>query len=306
MLTHLTRFLGRLPLSVIEVLGRSLGSIAYLADIRHRRIVHHNLSFVFPQMNHGQTRDLAKRIFHHFGIVLFEMLQIPFIPKLKLAERVQVEGLDILTRAMEHPRGCLVYSAHLGNWELGFLALSAKLNKSVVTVAKPIKWNLAHRWLMTLRSRFGSRIVFKEGAMSFMRETLRSGETIALLIDQGVRQKEAIEVRFFGKRTWATPGVAFLALRGGTPVVPVFCVRGTGGKYQIKVMPPVTIARSSSLRYDILAFTQALMKSLEDVIRDHPEQWFWFHKRWKRTYPDLYPEYQQLRRRRRRKKGLRD
>ena len=46
------------------------------------------------------------------------------------------------------------------------------------------------------------------------------------------------------------------------------------------------------------------MYTLEAAIRGCPEQWFWFHKRWKRTNPDLYPEYQVLRRRKRRKKGL--
>jgi KDO2-lipid IV(A) lauroyltransferase len=58
------------------------------------------------------------------------------------------------------------------------------------------------------------------------------------------------------------------------------------------------------LRHDIQAYTQKLLGPLEDVIKQYPEQWFWFHKRWKRTYPELYPEYRELRRRKRLKKGL--
>jgi KDO2-lipid IV(A) lauroyltransferase len=278
--------------------------MAYLVDIRHRRIVRHNLAFIYPHWDSRQTRILAKRIFQHFGVILLEILQIPFVSRISLIARVQVEGLETLTAAMDHPHGCLVYSAHLGNWELGFLALSAKLNRSVLTVAKPVKWRLAHHWLLALRSRFGNRVVFKEGAMPFMMRSLRQGKSVAILIDQGVRRNEAVEVTFFGKRTLATPAAALLALRCRMPVVPIFCVRGADGQYQIRVLPPVAVERSASLRDDIQAYTQTLMKTLEDVIKDYPDQWFWFHKRWKRTYPEIYPEYRALRRRRRRKKGF--
>jgi len=83
------------------------------------------------------------------------------------------------------------------------------------------------------------------------------------------------------------------------PVVPIFCLRGARGKYHLKVLPPVAYERTTSLRHDIQAYTQVLMEMLEDAIRNDPEQWFWFHRRWKRTYPELYPEYQALKRRKR-------
>jgi KDO2-lipid IV(A) lauroyltransferase len=111
-------------------------------------------------------------------------------------------------------------------------------------------------------------------------------------------------VTFFGKQTLATPAVALLALRCRMPVVPIFCMRETHGTYHLQVLPPLTFKRSESLRHDIQAYTQMLMDTLENAINDYPEQWFWFHRRWKRTYPELYPEYQVIRRRKRKKKGL--
>jgi KDO2-lipid IV(A) lauroyltransferase len=303
-LKQLAALIGRLPVSALDTFGRGIGRIAYGLDIRHRRIILHNLSFIYPQQDSRQHRLMAQRVFQHFGVVLLEILQAPFMPRAALAERVHVEGSEILSEAMDHPHGCLVYSAHLGNWELGFLALSAKLNRSVLTVAKPIKLKAAHAWLTALRSRFGNRVVFKDGAMPFMIRSLRKGHTVGVLIDQGVRRKEAVEVSFLGKRTMATPAAALLALRCRAPVVPIFCVRGADGRYCVKVQPAVSFERSASLRHDIPAYTQKLLSPLEDVIKQYPEQWFWFHKRWKRTYPELYPEYRELRRRKRLKKGL--
>ena len=300
----LAALIGHLPVSGLEKIGRSLGHVAYWLDIRHRRIVRRNIAFIYPDWAPRQRRRLAKRTFQHLGIIVLEILQTPFLSRTKLVERVYIEGQDILLNAMNHPRGCLLFSAHLGNWEIGFLGLPARLNRTVMTVAKPIKWQLVHNWVTALRSRFGNQVFFKDGAMPWMIRTLREGQTLALLIDQGVRRKESVEVTFFGKRTLATPAVALLALRCRMPVVPIFCVRDARGKYRLKILPPVVYQRTASLRHDIQAYTQILMDILEDALRTDPEQWWWFHRRWKRTYPELYPEYQALRRRKRKKKGL--
>lgn len=303
-LKHMADFIGRLPATTLDRWGRRLGHIAYLLDIRHRRIIQHNLSFIYPNRNPRQIRHLTKKVFQHFSIVLLEILQAPFLSKDRLIERVPVEGLESLSKAMDHPWGCIVYSSHIGNWELGFLALSARLNRSILTVAKPIKLQIAHRWLTYLRTRFGNRMVFKEGALPFMTRSLKNGDTIAVLIDQGVRRTEAVEVTFLGKRTMATPAASLLGLRCRAPILPVFCIRQSDGRYKLMIRPAVHIERSGSLRRDIICGTQALMAVLEEPIRQYPEQWFWFHKRWKRTYPEVYPEYQIIRRRKRRKKGL--
>ena len=136
-----------------------------------------------------------------------------------------------------------------------------------------------------------------------MTRALREGQTLIMLIDQGVRRPESVEIRFFGKRTLASPAAAYLALRCRVPVIPIFCLRQPDGAYCLKILPPVDHMRTGAFKVDIQALTQRLMATVEAAVRRHPEQWFWFHKRWKRTYPDLYPEYQILRRRRRIKKG---
>lgn len=300
---RLSALLGGVPLPLLETLGRGLGLLAYWLDLRHRRIVAQNTAFIFPDLAPRQIRTLSRRVFQHFGIMVLETLQVPFLSRDQLSERIRIEDQAILQAAMDHPRGCLLYSAHLGNWELGMLALAARLDRSVLTVAKPIKLKVLHRWLTALRSRFGNAVVFKKGAMPAMLKALRAGRTVGLLIDQGVRRTEAVEVRFLGRRTMATPAAALLARRGRMPVVPMVCIRGGDGRYVVKVLTPLVFERSHDLRRDIQACTQTLMQALEDPIRTWPEQWFWFHKRWKRTHPALYPAYQVRRRRKRIKEG---
>ncbi len=283
--------------------GQWLGRLAYRGDLRHRRIVHQNLAFVFPDWSRRQIEEVALGVFEHFGQVLLENLQALFLSRRQFARRIAIEGEDILTAALAQPGGCLLFSGHLGNWEFGLLAGAAILDRTALTVAKPVKLKVLHRLLTRLRSRFGNRVVFKKGALQVMTKALRKGETLIMLIDQGVRRTEAVAIRFLGKRTLASPAAAYLAYRCRVPVVPIFCLRAPGGGYRLKVLPPIAAVRRGALRDDIQAFTQELMATVEAAVRRHPEQWFWFHKRWKRTYPELHPEYQVLRRRRRIRKG---
>ncbi len=289
----------------LQRMGRLIGRLAYRVDLRHRRIVRRNLAFVFPEHGRSVNEGLARHAFEHFGMLVLENIQALVLPREAFGKRIRIEGQAILEAALEQPRGCLLFSGHLGNWELGLLAGAANLNRTALTVAKPVKFKPVHRLLTALRSRFGNRVVFKKGALQLMTRALREGQTLIMLIDQGVRRPESVEVRFFGRRTLASPAAAYLAYRCRVPVVPIFCLRTAEGDYRLQILPPVERLRTGSLRADIQAYTQALMVTVEAAVRRHPEQWFWFHKRWKRTYPELYPEYQILRRRRRLRKARR-
>ena len=293
---------GAIKPSRLQGAGRIIGWLAYQVDIRHRRIIRRNLAFVFPERSRRERDRLALRVFQHFGTVVLESLQALVLTREQFIRRIHIKGKAILTDALAQPRGCILFSGHLGNWELGLLAGAANFNQTALTVAKPVKLKLIHRLLTALRSRFGNRVAFKKGALQLMTRALREGQTLIMLIDQGVRRPEAVEIQFFGKRTLASPAAAYLAFRCRVPVVPIFCLRTPDGTYRLEILPPVEPRRTGSLRADIQVYTQALMDTVEAAVRRHPEQWFWFHKRWKRTYPELYPEYQVLRRRRRNKK----
>ena len=298
----LARRAGAIKPDRLQGAGRIIGWLAYQVDIRHRRIIRRNLAFVFPEHSRRERDQLALCVFQHFGTVVLESLQALVLTREQFMRRIRIEGKAILADALAQPRGCILFSGHLGNWELGLLAGAANFNRTALTVAKPVKLKLIHRLLTALRSRFGNRVAFKKGALQLMTRALREGQTLIMLIDQGVRRPEAVEIQFFGKRTLASPAAAYLAFRCRVPVVPIFCLRAPDGAYRLEILPPVEPRRTGSLRADIQSYTQALMDTVETAVRRHPEQWFWFHKRWKRTYPDLYPEYQVLRRRRRNKK----
>jgi len=172
-------------------------------------------------------------------------------------------------------------------------------------VARQIQSNTLGRWIHRLRVRFGNIVLDKRRALPKMARTLRNGKALGLLIDQGTRLSEGVEVTFFGRTANATPAAALLARRYNSPVVMVFCIREADDRLTLVVEPPLALKRTDDLDADVQANTQIMTSTIEKAVRAYPEQWFWFHKRWKRHYPYLYPEDLARRQRRKEKKRVR-
>ncbi|HHP7235821.1 MAG TPA: lysophospholipid acyltransferase family protein [Desulfobacterales bacterium] len=291
-------WISAIPAGRIESIGRFLGGLLYLLDARHRRIVRRNLQFAFPEWRPEKVQATARRVFEHFGTTLLEILQVSCSSREALLRKVDsVEGLENV-RHFENDRGAILVTAHLGNWEMANLYASSALSRPLVAVARPIKNPRVEQKVIQFRTRFGGELINKKGALPEMRSALRQGRVLALLVDQGTKASEGVRVRFFGRHVRAHAAVAVLALRCKVPIIPAFCVK-EGNRFKIIVEPPLHLERSGDLRSDIAVNTQKVQHAIERNIRRYPEQWFWFHKRWKTYYPELYKEDLERKRRQR-------
>jgi KDO2-lipid IV(A) lauroyltransferase len=281
------------------MLGRIIGTAAYLADTRHRRIVRRNLRFAFPDWTGDQIRQTTRHVFNHLGATFVEVCQMAAASKDDLTARVKVVGSERWQQALDGDRGLIIVSAHLGNWEIGMQYAACFMQKPALGIAKRIRFQPLNQWVHKLRTRFGNIIIYKKGALPDMRRALRSGGVVAMLVDQSKRI-EGVDVNFFGHKVPTTPAAAFLAIRCKCPVLPIFCIREADGQLTIHVDAPLNFERTGDLRADVQTNTQLITDAVERTVRQYPEQWFWVHKRWKKYYPHLYPEY---RRRRQRQKA---
>jgi KDO2-lipid IV(A) lauroyltransferase len=252
---------------------------------------------VHPDWSLDRIKIFSRQIFQNVAVTFVEIIQMASLSCEEIMDRIKIDGDGHIRRALELNRGLIIISAHLGNWEAGLQFMSCFCQTPITGVAKKIRFGPLHRWLNRLRIRFGVKIVDKKGSLSQMRQTLRRGEVIALLIDQSKRS-ESVDVNFWGKRATVPLGAALLALRCKSPVLPIFCVRKKNGQLNIQVAPPLNLRRSGDLRADLIANTQMMTDIVESAVRSHPDQWLWMHKRWKKHYPHLYPEHFARRQRR--------
>ena len=298
----LQAFIAGISARKIQRLGKILGTVFYFLDLRHRRIVRRNLKFAFPGWGWPKVLHHSKRVFQNFGMTALEIIQISCSTVEEVRTKaITIEGMENFDH-FAREKGVILISAHLGNWEMSAQFVSGLVKSSFVAVARKIRFKPFERWVNGLRTRFGGELIDKKGAMPAMRKALSQGKILGILIDQG---GEGATAKFFGHDVQAHAAVALLALRSRCPVIPAFCVREANG-FRIIMDSPLNLQRTSDLRADIQSNIQLMMDAVEKAIRAYPDQWFWFHKRWKAFYPELYREDMKKAKRReeRRKKKM--
>ena len=299
----LATFISNIHQKHIAGIGKILGTLIFILDIRHRRIVRRNLKFIYPDWTPSHIKRTSQRVFQNIGIAVIEIYQMIFLSEEKILNKVQIKGEDNFHNALKEQKGVILISAHIGNWEIVPLYWSLYFKTPMAVVARQIRNNIVNRWIDRLRTRFGNRVIDKEGALPEMTRRLRQNKILGILIDQGTKSSLGVKITFFNKFVTATPAAVLLAMRCKSPVLPVFCTRNDDGILTITVETPLSLERTNDLRADLKTNTQIIMDAIEKAVRKYPEQWFWVHKRWKKYYPYLYPEDMAKRRRRRKKRS---
>lgn len=276
-----------LPRRMRLACGRALGSLVFAVDARHRRITIDNVSRAYgDEKTDAEKRAIARGAFRHFGAMLFELMTFGKPSADAIEALVELEGVEGYEKALAGGHGVILTTGHFGNWEVHGVAHGYRF-QPVHVLARVQDNPYLNRWLEAIRGTSGNQIVYKQNALAQLRRLLKSGETVALVIDQNVHLEDAVFVDFFGRKAATTPVPAWFALRMGAALVPAFCFPLPDGRYRAEYGEPIDVERYRGMeRGDaILAITQRLAKVQEDYIREHPEYWLWMHRRWKTRPP---------------------
>lgn len=285
--------LGLLPASAAYSAGRGMGKIAYLLARNLRRTGATNLRLAFPEKSDEERAQLLRECFDSLGRQLGLFSQMFSRSGDELKQLIEVRGWETMEKAVaEHGQKLVLYTGHLGAWELtsfGFSLLGHRFTFLVRRIDNPRIEEMVDR----VRTKFGNTTIDKLSAARSMLKILRSGETsLGLLPDLNTLDDEAIFVDFFGVPAATTFLMAKLALRTQTPIVPVFSPwDAKAGKYLIIVEPLISVETTGDEEADVRRVTTEITRRVENQIRQYPGQWLWIHKRWKTRPPGEPPIY---------------
>lgn len=259
----------------------------YLAISRsRRRILLENLAAAFPELPADALESLARRSVESFGAAFVEFLESPRWSREEIEERVSVVGRENLEAARARGKGVFILSAHFGSWELGAVR-AGMLGEPIASVVRPLDNPYLEEELARRRTRFGNELIRKKEAAREILRRLRSGGTVAILVDQNVLPDEAVFVPFFGRLAATTPSLALLQMKTDAAVVPVFTFPLGSGRYRLEFEPPILasdFAGPAGREERVLAGTALYMAVTERAVRRDPAAWLWLHNRW-RTRP---------------------
>ena len=242
-----------------------------------------NLQVAFgKEKSERERRAIAQRAFQNLGMMAVEFFRIPRMDVETFKKRVTIEGLERALRLLEKGKGVLLLLSHFGNWEMMGI-MSKLIGDSIMVLAKPMKKNMRmDQYITEIRNAAGLEVVSSIKAGRTVIKALSKNRVVGILIDQRAKRSEGVWADFFGKKAPTTPGLAVLAMKTGAPVVPVFMVRNGFGKHRLIIQEPLELVHTGDIKKDAETNTQLFNHTLESMIRQYPDQWFWVHRRWER------------------------
>ena len=271
-----------LPLSMSTAMIKGLAKVAFGCMKKRKAIAVDNILKAGVRDNQKDAEALALASFQHFAVLILESLQSGRrFNADNWQDRVKVTMTPELKAVIDDPKqGLIMTSGHFGNWEVAGQLLSTL--KPVNGVSRPMKNPFVENLLQKRKPRHNFRMTPKHDMdMTRFLETLKNGEVLALMIDTHAPDDRAMRIDFFDRPASTYTAVALLHLVTRTPMCFGWCVRTGLMEYEMGASGPFMHERTGNKEEDARAILTLLTTELEKVIREHPEQYLWGHRRWK-------------------------
>ena len=277
-------------------IGDQIAWLIYRFVPSRRRVALENLAAAYPELaaDPGRADRLVRAMYRHFVRAAVEALL--------MARKFHVGNwrafVDLypavgLPEAMLSDRAALFVTAHFGNWEMAGFATGA-MGFKTFAIARVLDNPYLERFVLRLRQSTGQTIIAKKDDFDRLTAVLAAGGKVSTLADQDAGSR-GVFVDFFGRPASTHKAIALMAIEYDAPVVVVGVPRvGRAGRATLR--PPVGMEgtfyaveveevidpRGYAGRADaVRAITGRYTAALERLVRRHPEQYFWLHRRWK-------------------------
>ncbi len=242
-----------------------------------------NLRAAFPDQGDEWIEQTLRGAWENLGRVAGEYVHLgklwDYDPERPNAGRIITADASVFTELQNDNKAALCFAAHLGNWELPAVMAAAHGLPSAVLYRMPNNKAVAREITRIRAPLMGHLIRSRSQAPLEMAAALERGEHLGMLVDQHFSR--GVDVTFFGRRCRANPSIARLARQFECPVVGVRVIRLPDRRFRIAAEGPFELPRDTTGRIDVQQSTQMITSVVERWIREHPDQWLWFHRRWR-------------------------
>ena len=267
----LKKFLSTLSARTRYKISNQLASLLYNYINIRKYQAKTNLKKAFPYWSDRKIRFTLKKMYQFFS---FNFIQFISVPKSWEKLEIEVIGRDILDSNLEKGRGVIFITGHFGAWEILGKWLG-EYTELFAGIALRQKNKGANQFFQEQRELPGTKQFYKrENSIEIAYEILSSNGVLGLVSDQDARGK-GVFVNFFGSSASTPKGAALFHLNTAAPIMIGACTQKGFQKYEIRFFQVDTSIQN------VERITQSYTSLLEECIRKNPEQYFWFHKRWK-------------------------
>ena len=254
-----------------DFIGRLFGPI-----FRSKKLIENNLeqSGIVDKKNYNK---IISKIYGNYGRILAEYPFLKAFRNSKLNKFIEIDGLENLNKIKREKRRAVFISGHFNNFELMALQIE-KAGINLCAIYRPLNNVFLNKTMEEIRENFICKNQIKKGRSGTRQiiENIKKGNSVALMIDQRVR--EGIKINFFGKPASTTTIPAQLIKKYKCDLVPIYIERRKNNYFKMFVSEPIKIGSNKSIK----EITEHLNKILERMILKNIDQWIWTHDRWKK------------------------
>ncbi len=287
------RLLGRLVKYLLAVLRRTdpdrasdfCGAVARRLGplVPAHRVGRANLRAAFPEKDDAWISETLRGAWENLGRVAGEYVHLGTLWDYDIAHpntgRIVTDDAPLFVAMRDDGKPALCFAAHLGNWELPAVMAAAHDMPSAVLYRMPNNKAVA-REISRIRAPLMGRLIRSRAQAPLeMAAALERGEHLGMLVDQ--RFSRGVDVTFFGRHCKANPSIARLARQFDCPVVGIRVIRLPDHRFRIAAEGPFELPRDAAGRVDVQRSTQLITSVIERWVRENPDQWLWFHRRWR-------------------------
>jgi Kdo2-lipid IVA lauroyltransferase/acyltransferase len=281
----LLKLLGSAPRPTALFFTKVIAWLAYRFSKKLRKVAEKNLSIALPELGDQEKRLIIRGFFSNLGRLLGEFSQLPKLNRQNISDVVVYDGFENYAASVQKGKGTLFLTAHFGAWELCPFA-HAVYGHPLKFVIRPIDNPLIDELVNHYRILSGNEIIAKKSSLRDILQTLKKNQGVGILIDQNTTLDAGIFANYFNIPACTTPSLAAIALRTDATVVPGVLIWDEKlRKHRLHFEPPVDLIRTGRTQADIAQNTLRFNQILEALVRQHPDQWLWGHRRWKTRPP---------------------
>ncbi|WP_103610543.1 lipid A biosynthesis lauroyl acyltransferase [Campylobacter concisus] len=277
-----------MPSSLQKMLAKFLAFAFMKLKKKRFHVVMANLDLAFGETKTKEEKlEIAKKCYYNFA----KYLGINFIlnqntTKQKILEQVVFRNEHFLLDAIKSGRPIIVTTAHFGQWEIFPLAVAAHFGPSSV-LGRKLDSSVMDKILRANRSQFDVELIDKDGGAKDILKALKARRIVGILVDQNTAPKDGIKVQFFGKDVLHTPAASVLAQKTNALIINAFIYQKGENLNEICFEEPIDISTFDK-EDAVQKATQMQCSACEEMVRARPEEYFWFHQRFKRFYENEY------------------
>jgi KDO2-lipid IV(A) lauroyltransferase len=271
----------------LRKLGRPLGYLWFDVLRIRRQVVLENLSRAFPDWSLEKKIQVGRQSVMVLMENIFELFLIPRLNRDWIEKNVIIHGESELKEALIEKKGVLLLSLHLGNGDfLGNIIQLLGYQLFIITKFFRTQW-MNNLWF-SIRGSQGVQFIEPHGEKTpfAILKALKKNSLVAFVLDQHMGRPYGVRTTFFGHKVGTAFGMALFYLKTKSPVVLAYSFENPEGKIEvvferIQQIEPFLESNPEDREQTLALITQLFTDKIEQVVRKHPEQWMWLHRRWK-------------------------